>query len=299
MASRPRPLDIRSPAAYVFPGITVAATAVLAVLYTRYEAVTTATSLCITLVLFVVEPRLEVSMPENFQIPLLPIWVILTFWLLYGTEAPDNHFHSLGEMTLRDILWALLVGASLFRGLKAGSLNILRTATMVLVAVSLFLPTEASVATLMPPWALSVKIGLTIFLYMALQIRERVRPRNEIKDHASVLNVVTFQCLSPLFLHIAFLVVPAALLANVVWSVLAIARDRRRAARDFEPPEPTPSRQMPASVDVAVYERPKEAVTRYPELPAVTMTDFPIGTWAPAASAPPMRPQPASWAYVD
>lgn len=303
MAPRPRPLDIRSPATYVFPGLTVAATAVLAVLYTRYEAMTTATSLCITLFLFVVEPRLEVTMPENFQIPILPIWMILTFWFLYGTEAPDNHFHSLGEMTLRDILWVLLVAASFSRGLKTGSVNILRTATMVLVAVSLFLPTEASVATLMPPWVLSVKIGLTIFLYMALQVRERVRVRGEIKDRSEVLQIVTFQCLSPLFLHIAFLFVPAALLVHVVWTILTVARDRKRAGRDLEPPDPVHAPIRPVPSVVQPEEAPVDSGVVYPPIPTVSMNDFTSVPWMPrhslAYAQPSVPSAAASWVFED
>lgn len=296
MASRPRAIDIRNPATYVFPGITLGVTVVLSVLYARYESVATATAMCISLFLFVAEPRLETAMPEHFQIQLLPIWIILTFWLLYGTEAPENHFHSLGEMTLRDIAWVALVITTLFRGLGGGSRNILRTATMVLVGISLFLPTEASVATLMPPWALSVKIGLTILLYMALQLRERVRPRSEIQNRTAILNIVTFQCLSPLFLHMAFLVVPAALLINVVWSILSIARDRRRMPRvvPVEKPEPEVVHEDMPMLEIG---------PRQPAVPSFSVHDFPISTWA--ASPPAAAPQAATrsanlqWSFVE
>lgn len=220
-------------------------TIVLAILYTKYEAAATSLAMCITLFLFVNEAHLERSMTENFQIPLLPIWVILTMWLLYGTEAPENHFHSLGEMTVRDLMWVALIVASFPKGMDGNSRSILRVSTMALVAVSLFLPTEGSVATLMPPWVIFSKAGLCILLYVTFQIKERVRPRGELKGSTDILHEVVFQCLSPLFLYPGFLVVPCGLLVYGIWTTLDMARKRASRVVDpayvappFEPAQP-------------------------------------------------------------
>ncbi|MGE0526038.1 MAG: hypothetical protein AB7P49_03165 [Bdellovibrionales bacterium] len=226
MKSRARPVDITRLELYLFPAITLVVTAALAVLYTKYESATTATSICITLFLFAAETTLQKTMPENFQVPLLPIWVVLTMWLLYGTEAPENHFHSIGEMTIRDLIWTGVVVAQCFKKMTGNNLHILRGVMVVLIAVSLFLPTEASVATLMPPWALFAKVGVTICVYMTMHIRARIRPHGRSGDLEMITHDVIFQSISPLFLHMAFLFVPVGLLVHIIWSSMNLARSR-------------------------------------------------------------------------
>ena len=235
MTNRARPVDITRSELYVFPVITLVVTAALAVLYTKYESVTTAMSICITIFLFAAEPSLQVAMPENFQIPLLPIWVVVTMWLLYGTEAPENHFHSIGEMTVRDIIWIAVVIVPCVKEVNGNNLHIMRGFMIVLITLSLFLPTESSVATLMPPWVLFTKVGLTICLYMTMQIRARIRPHGQKGNPITIAHDVIFHSISPLFLYTWFLVVPLGVLVHVIWNAMNIARSKMHHESLSEP----------------------------------------------------------------